>query len=160
MTRGAILPAGALPDPAPDHAPDWTRYLEVDADLAVEMETDTGERTTGRLTGQGHRLRLELDRPELLAGTADRSVVAAVAAQLARAHLRAELHGPRGRIALVDPAHRSRVAALLTGSPHIRIDRPGWALAARAVTRTAIVAAGLGVTALFAVAAIVRHRRS
>jgi hypothetical protein len=69
--------------------PEWTRYLDVDADLSIEVETGAGKRATGRLTGHGHRLRLELDRPELLTGTTDRSAIAAVAAQLARAHLRA-----------------------------------------------------------------------
>jgi hypothetical protein len=150
VTAGSILP--------PDT--EWTQYLDVDADLAIEVETGAGEHTTGRLTGHGHRLRLELDRPELLAGTTDRSAIAAVAGQLARAHLRAELHGPRGRIAVVDPAHKSRVAALLTGSPHITIDRSGWALAARTVGPTTLAAVAGGVVALLACAAVIRRARS
>ena len=108
-----------------EQSPEWTRYLAVDADLDIEVDTAAGEHVTGRLTGHGHRLRLEFDRPELLAETTDRSTLTAVAAQLVRAQLRAELHGPRGRIAVVDPAHTSRVAALLTGSPHISVDRSG-----------------------------------
>ena len=162
MTRGSVLP----PDPALNQSSDWTRYLAVDADLtvdadlAIEVDTAAGQHTTGRLTGHGHRLRLEFDRPEILTETTGRSMVTAVAAQLVSAHLRAELHGPRGRIAVVDPAHTSRVAALLTGSPHITVDRLGWALAARTVASTTVAAVAVGATALLAVAAIVRRRRS
>ena len=120
------------------------------------MDTAAGEHATGRLTGHGHRLRLEFDRPEILTETTDRSMVTAVAAQLVSAHLRAELHGPRGRIAVVDPAHTSRVAALLTGSPHITVDRLGWALAARTVASTTVAAVAVGAT----VAARRRSRRN
>ncbi len=145
-----------------DQSPEWTRYLAVDADLDIEVDTAAGEHATGRLTGHGHRLRLEFDRPELLAETTDRSTLTAVAAQLVRAQLRAELHGPRGRIAVVDPAPTSRVAALLTGSPHISIDRSGWALAARkmapATVAVAVGVVAVAVTALLAAAAVVRRR--
>jgi len=128
------------------------------------VETAAGERTSGRLTSHGHRLRVDLVRPRVVAGTINRSAVTTVAAQLVRAHLRAELHGPRGRIAVVDPDHNSRAAALLTGSPHITIDRPGWALAARTVAPTTIAAAAVsvaavGVTALLTAVAIFRKVR-
>jgi hypothetical protein len=162
VTRGPVLPPDPLLDPARNQSSDWTRYLALDADLAIEVDTAAGEHTTGRLTGHGHRLRLEFDRPEILTETTGRSMVTAAAAQLVSAHLRAELHGPRGRIAVVDPAHTSRVAALLTGSPHITVDRLGWALAARTVASTTVAAVAVGATALLAVAvaAIVRRRRS
>ncbi len=160
MTAGSLVPSDPPLDRARDQSPDWTRYLAVDADLDVEVDTAEGEHVTGRLTSLGHRLRLELDRPEMLMGTADRSTVTAVAAQLAKAQLRAELHGPRGRIAVVDPTHTSRVAALLTGSPHITIDRQGWALVTRTLAPTPIAAVAMGVTALLAAAAVVRRRRS
>jgi len=158
VTRGPVLP----PDPARDRSSDWTRYLALDADLAIEVDTAAGEHTTGRLTGHRHRLRLEFDRPEILIGTTGRSMVTAVVAQLVSAHLRTELHGPRGRIAVVDPAHTSRIAALLTGSPHITVDRLGWALAARTVASTTAAAVAVGATALLAVAvaAVVRRGRS
>jgi hypothetical protein len=159
VTRGSVLPPDPFLDPSRDQSPDWTRYLAVDADLGIEVATAAGERTSGRLTGHGHRLRLDVDRPEILTGTTGRSTVSAVAAQLVRAHLRAELHGPRGRIAAVDSTRESRVSAVLTGSPHITIDRLGWALAARTVAPTIIAAVGIGGTALLA-AAIVHRRRS
>ena len=160
------MTAGSDPvlDLAREQPPEWTRYLAVDADLDIEVDTAAGEHATGRLTGHGHRLRLEFDRPELLAETTDRCTLTAVAAQLVRAQLRAELHGPRGRIAVVDPAHTGRVAALLTGSPHITVDRRGWALAARTMAPATIavaVAAGVvavAVTALLAAAAVIRRR--
>ena len=155
------MTAGSDPllDLVQDQSPEWTRYLAVDADLDIEVDTAAGEHATGRLTGHGHRLRLEFDRPELLAETTDRSTLTAVAAQLVRAQLRAELHGPRGRIAVVDPAPTSRVAALLTGSPHIRStgrgghSRPGGTRATVGRCRCCG-----RVTALLAVAAIVRRR--
>lgn len=145
---------------AVDAAGGWKRYLAVDADLDVEVETPAGERSTGRLTANGHRLRLELDRPELLAGTTSRSAVSAVAAQLVAAQLHGELHGPRGRIAAVDPDHTGRIAALLTGSPHITIDRLGWALAARRAAPATLATVAMGITALLAVSAILRRARS
>jgi len=83
-----------------------------------------------------------------------------VAAQLARAHLRAELHGPRGRIAVVGPTHNGRAAALLTGSPHVRIDRSGWALAARTSAPTTLAAIAGSVAVLFAAASVIRRFRS
>jgi hypothetical protein len=157
VTKGSVLP----PDPARHQSSDWTRYVALDADLAIEVDTAAGEHTTGRLTGHGDRLRLQFDRPEILTETTGRSMVTAVAAQLVSAHLHAELHGPRGRIAVVDPDHTSRVAALLTGSPHITVDRLGWALAARTMASTTVAAVAVGATALLAVAvaAVVRHRR-
>jgi hypothetical protein len=154
--------AGSDPllDLAREQSPEWTRFLAVDADLDIELDTAAGEHATGRLIGHGHRLRLEFDRPEVLAGTADRSTLTAVAAQLVQAQLRAELHGPRGRIAIVDSAHTSRVAAVLTGSPHISIDQSGWALAARkmAPATVAVRVVTVAVTALLAAAAVVRRR--
>lgn len=155
MTAGSLRP----PEPAGSPLPEWTQYLTVDADLDIELDSAAGRHATGRLTSQGHRLRLEFDHPEVLAGTADRSVVTAVAAQLHQAQLRAELHGPRGRIAVFDPAQTSRVAALVAGSPHITIDRPGWLLAARAVAPATLGAVAVGVTAVLTAAAVVRSRR-
>ena len=154
------MPPAPNLESARDSSPDWRRYLAVDADLDIEVATATGEHTTGRLTSNGHRLRLDVDRPEILTGTTRRLTVAAVAAQLVEVHLRAELHGPHGRIAVLDPARTSRVSALLTGSPHIAIDRPGWALAARTMAPTTIAAFAGGVAALLVAATIIRRRRS
>lgn len=160
MSTGSGPLLGRVPDPPAE----WTRYLAVDADLDIEVDTAVGEHVTGRLTGNGHRLRLEVDRPEALTETTDRSTLTAVAAQLVRAQLYAELHGPRGRLAVVDPARTSRVAAVLTGSPHIRIARPGWALAARKTAPTTIAvtvgAIAVAVAVQLAAAAVIRRRRS
>jgi hypothetical protein len=163
VTTGSARPPDALVDPTRARAPEWMRHLAVDADLDLAVDTAAGEHCGGRLTGHGHRLRLEFDRPELLVETADRSTVRAVVAQLIRARLRAELYGPGGRIAVVDPAHESRLAALLLGSAHIRMDRRGWALAARAVTPTATTMVAVGVVAaaaaLLAGALVIGRRR-
>src|SRR5690349_9788966 len=116
------------------------RHLAVDADLDLAVDAAAGEHGGGRLTGHGHRLRLEFDRPEMLVETADRATLRAVVAQLTRAQLRAELYGPGGRIAVVDPAHESssrpcswaaRTSAWTAGGGHSRHARwpprpPPW----------------------------------
>ena len=58
---------------------------------------------------------------------------------LAAAGVRVELHGPRGRVAMIDPERTSRLGALLTGSPHVTLDRAGWALPVRAVLPPRVV---------------------
>ena len=155
MTAEPLRP----PDP-PQAFPDWRRYLAVDADLAIEVDNAAGEHATGRLTSNGHRLRLEFDRPEILTGTADRSTVGVVTAQLARAQLHAELHGPSGRIARVDPDRTSRVSGLLTGSPYLVLDRPGWVLAARTAAPATAAVTAVAAAVIVSAVALVRRRRS
>ena len=155
MTTGS----DPLLDLVQDQSPEWTRYLAVDADLDIEVDTAAGEHATGRLTGHGHRLRLEFDRPELLAETTDRSTLTAVAAQLVRLSSAPSCTGPgpdRGRgsgphepgrcLAHRQPAHQHRPVGVGTRGPKGGLhDRRGRGV--RVVRR---------VTALLAAAAIVR----
>jgi hypothetical protein len=157
VTGRSVLPPGPRFDLPGDPSLEWTRYLAVDADLEIRIDTAAGEHATGRLTGHGHRLRLDLDRPEVLIPPAGRTAVTALASQLTLAHLRAELYGPRGRIAAINPARTSRVARVLTGSPHITVDRLGWALVARTAAPTIITVAVAGATALLAAALLIRR---
>ena len=146
----------------------WMGHLLVDADLDVEIDSGAGGLAVGRLTGSGHRLRLQVDHPEVLAAAAGRSVVAGLAAGLAQAGISAELHGPRGRIAHVDPGRTSRIGALVTGSSHVGIDPAAWALAAAAVSagarrmftadRVLVWVVGAGAAAV--ITALVAHRRA
>ncbi len=134
--------------------------LALDADLEIEVDAGAAGHAVGRLTGTGRRLHLQVDHPEILAAATGRSVVAVVAAELARAGISAELHGPRGRIAHLDPRRTSRLGALVTGSPHVGIDAAAWSvagdLARRALPPGRVVAALAGV----AVAAFVLGRRT
>jgi len=112
-------------------SPDAGR-LVAEVDLRVEVTDHAGRRTAGRLVGTADRLRLDVTDPAVVVAASGRGATEGVAARLAAAGVRAELHGPRGRVAVIDPARTSRVGALLTGSPHIVLDRAGWALPVRA----------------------------
>src|SRR4051794_5442464 len=88
--------------------------------------------TVGRLVGTAQRLRLEVTDPAVVVAASGRGATHGVAARLAAAGVRAELHGPHGRVAVIDPERTSCAGALLTGSPHVVLDRAGWALPLRA----------------------------
>ncbi|HEY0811682.1 MAG TPA: hypothetical protein VGE11_00255 [Pseudonocardia sp.] len=108
--------------------------FDVEADLTVEVDGGADGHAWGRLTGDGRRLRLVVDRPEVLTGSTGRGMVRAVAARLAALDLHVEVHGPRGRIATLDPARNSRLSALVVGSPHIAFAPAAWPLALRTGT--------------------------
>lgn len=111
---------------------DGTRHLVAAADFAVEVTDPWGRHTSGRLVGTGHRLRLEVADPVVVLAATGRGTTQGIGAQLAAAGVRVELHGPQGRVAMIDPERTSRLGALLTGSPHLTLDHAGWVLPARA----------------------------
>lgn len=111
---------------------DGPGHLVAEVDVRVEVTDHAGRHTAGRLVGTGHRLRLEVTDPAVVVAASGRGATQGVAARLAAAGVRAELHGPRGRVAVIDPERTSRIGELLTGSPHITLDRAGWALPVRA----------------------------
>ncbi|GAA4743402.1 hypothetical protein [Actinomycetospora chibensis] len=111
---------------------DGPSHLVAEIDLAMEVTDTSGRHTSGRLVGTGHRLHLEVTDPAVVVAAAGRGATQGVSARLAAAGVRAELHGPRGRVAMIDPERSSRVGRLLTGSPHVTLDRAGWALPVRA----------------------------
>lgn len=163
MTVGSHQLGG--PD-GPDRLGAWVGQLAVEADLSIDFRTHTDELATGRLTGSGQHLRLDLDRPELLVGElgpalvgVGRSRVGGLTDQLAQARVNVELHGPRGRLAEFDPGAHSRVAALLTGSPHIKISPAAWPVALRSVRPSvrSIAVAGAALAAVILVAASSRR---
>jgi len=123
----------ALPPPDDSSGSDGSGgpAFGVEADLTVEIDGGADGRAWGRLTGDGQRLRLVVDRPEVLTGSTGRSTVRALAARLADLGLHVEVQGPRGRIATLDPARNSRLSALVVGSPHIAFEPGAWPLALR-----------------------------
>ena len=135
---------------------DGPGHLIAEVDLAMEVTDTSGRHTSGRLVGTGHRLRLEVTDPAVVVAAAGRGATQGVSARLAAAGVRAELHGPRGRVAMIDPERTSRVGQLLTGTPHVTLDRAGWALPARAalspgaalVVRTAVAVVAVVVVGL------------
>ncbi len=133
---------------------DGPGHLIAEVDLAMEVTDTSGRHTSGRLVGTGHRLRLEVTDPAVVVAAAGRGATQGVSARLAAAGVRAELHGPRGRVAMIDPERTSRVGRLLTGSPHVVLDRAGWALPARAALPPGAALFGR-VAAVVAVVAVV-----
>lgn len=144
---------------------DGAGHLVAEVDVRVEVTDHVGRHTAGRLVGTLPRLRLEVTDPAVVVAASGRDATHGVAARLAAAGVRAELHGPRGRVAVIDPGRTSRVGAVLAGSPHVVLERAGWALPVRAsvppgaVTVLAgAVAAALAVGGLVTGRAVLRRR--
>jgi hypothetical protein len=134
-------------------------HLVAEVDLRVEVTDHAGRHTAGRLVGTARRLRLDVTDPAVVVSASGRGATHGVAARLAAAGVRAELHGPHGRVAVIDPERTSRVATLLTGSPHVLLDRAGWALPVRATLPPGGVAVLAGtVAAVLAGGALVSGR--
>ncbi len=133
MRTGPPASTGPAPgDPTGGPAGGWRTYPEADADLTIDLDVGDGRSAVGRLTGDGHRLRFDVDRPGVFFAATGRPVLSAVAARLAEAGLGVEVHGPRGRVGGLDPNRISRIGALLTGSPHVTVDPTAWSVVARA----------------------------
>lgn len=129
--------------------------LLADVDVALEVTDPTGRRTSGRLVGSGDHLRMTVSDPAVVIAAAGRGAGGSFADRLADAGLRAELYGPRGRVATIDPGRTSRLGALAAGSSHVVLDRSAWVLAAR--TRLPIVrgvALGAAAVVVIVVAAV------
>lgn len=151
--------AGSASYPGSDRVAAWTRQLTVDADLSVDFVSSDDQHATGKLTGSGQHLRFDIDRPDVLIGDLGRSLtgsgralLADVTGQLAQSGVHAEITGPRGRLLAFDPAGRSRVGALLTGSPHITV-APAAVTAALQSVRPSTWLVTLGAVVLAVVAA-------
>ena len=155
MSTGPVGPAPSTPTRG--RFEDRPGHLLAEVDLAIEVTDVHGRRTSGRLVGTGHRLRMEVDDPAVVIAATGRGATRAIGGRLADAGIRAELHGRRGRVARVDPGRTSRVGGLLAGSPHVILDGVGWRLAGRGLlprrrallltaTVAVVVALGAGVS--------------
>ncbi len=160
MSTDPVGPApGALPRGPFEDRPG---HLLAEVDLTLEVTDTDGRRTSGRLVGTGHRLRLEVDDPAVVVAAAGRGATHQLGSRLVEAGVRGELHGPRGRVAMVDPGRTSRAGRLLAGSPHVILERSGWWSVVRALLplrRALLLAAALsGVGAAVAAASSPRIR--
>lgn len=108
--------------------------VEVEADLAISVDAGGRGQATAQITGSGQELQVHTDRPEILAAATGRRAGSSVAAALAAAGVRVELHGPRGRLAVLDPDRVTRAGALL-GSRHLHLRPAAWTAVARAQIR-------------------------
>ena len=168
MTSTSSPPPAPEVDPSPTPGgrfEDGPVHLVAEVDLAVEVTDPAGRATSGRLAGTSHRLRLEVTDPAVVIAAAGRGATHGLGDQLAGLGVRLELHGPRGRVAMIDPGRTSRLGARLAGSPHVVLERGRWVLALRAALppRRAATAAATGtaaVAAALAGALVLRRRRA
>lgn len=94
----------------------------VEADLTFTVDDD-GRTGAGRVTADGHTVRVELDRPGATLAAVPGSPVAAVRALRAvagRLGVRIEVHGPRARLGVVEPARTGRRGRLRIGAAGAR----------------------------------------
>ena len=104
--------------------------LQVDADLRLRVTASNGESTTGRITGSGQVIRVDVERPDILFASVDNADVGRIADLLAEAGLAVHVMGPDGRAAVVGAGASSRIGKLVTGSSAVS---PSLLAAARLV---------------------------
>lgn len=134
--------------------------VEIEADLRMRIDLPTGASSTARVLGRGQRLEVDVARPEVLAGALGRSDLGRVAEVLAAGGITVAVRGPGGPVATLGAGTRSRVGAVLTGSPRVAVV-PAAAIRlgrARAALRSAVVAAG-GAAAVLLVLSVLRRVR-
>ena len=137
--------------------PDPTRRMALVADLALSVDDGDRGRAHGMVTSGAAGLRLDVDRPQVfLDALPPWPDTAGVLRAMVDADLRVEVHGPRGRLAVLDPAWHGRIAGILTGEPALRLTsaavlaclrRPGRWIEMAAVVSAAVV--GVAVAAAF-----------
>lgn len=134
-----------------------TDRLHVEGELALVVSDADGRRTSGTLRGDDDGgVRLDVDRPEVLLGALPaRSSTSDALAVVRELGIRVEVHGPRGRLAVLDPDGSSRLGALLTGEPGLRVSPRAATAWLRGPGRRVVAVAG-ALTALGVVAAVVR----
>jgi hypothetical protein len=94
--------------------------LAVDADLRLEL-TSTAGTTTARVTGNGHRVRVEAERPEVLLAAVSRADVGRAADLLAGAGITVDVRGPHGPVASLGAGTSDRLGRAVTGSRRVAI---------------------------------------
>ena len=134
-----------------------TDRLHIEGELALEVEDVDGRHASGTLRGDdAGGVRLDVDRPEVLLGALPDRVSTSGALAIARElGVRVEVHGPRGRLAVLDPDGSSRLAALVTGEPGLRVSPAAAAAWVRGPGRRLVPLVG-AVVALGAVVLVVR----
>jgi hypothetical protein len=98
--------------------------LAVEADLRFSVEVSGARTVSGHLCGSGTALELRVDEPFVFAGRRDAATVRGVAEGLARRGLSVTVVGPSGPLVTLGRRRRgSWVQRLVTGSPHVRVER-------------------------------------
>ncbi len=128
--------------------------LHLEADLEVSVDGPGGH-TSGRVRDHGDVLRVDVDRPHVLAtglARGGRGSLPEHLRDLGLGDLTVEVRGPKGRVAVWDPSTSSRWGALLTGDRHVHLERAGAGVLGRValawvVRRRVVIATVLGVGA-------------
>ncbi len=139
--------------------------LDLDADLRLSVTSATGERTSGRLTGTGREVRLDVERPDVLFSAVNPADAGRFADALSAAGVTVRVFGPGGPAGVIGAGASSRLGRIVTGSPAVA---PSLSGAVRTVSSTARAAltrrpgaslAGAGIAVLVAVAVLRNLRR-
>jgi hypothetical protein len=137
---------------------DGTR-LAVEADLRLQVTTERGETTSARVTGRGHELRVDVERPEVLLAAVDPRDVGQVADLLAASGVTVHVVGPDGPAATVGAGASSRLGRAVTGSRNVApVPRAAASLALSTPAARRVLAV-LVPAVLAALAAVLRRRR-
>ncbi len=101
---------------------------EVEADLRVELVAAGGETVSGRLSGQANRLTLDVDHPEVFAGSRDAGMVRAVAETLAGRGIRVRVVHDDVHLVTIGAVRAPFWQRRATGSSYIRVGswRGAW----------------------------------
>jgi hypothetical protein len=123
--------------------------LVLDADLRVQVTTAAGESASAHVQGNGRRINVTSDRPDVLFAAVDRADVGRMADLLAAAGVTVDVVGPVGGVATLGADVTSRVGRLVTGSTRVAVApraarhlvparAVGWTVAAVGAVATAI----------------------
>jgi len=104
--------------------------LTVDADLEFSVDLPGQRTVTGVLTGSGKALELRVSNPVMFAGRTDAQAVRGLAKGLADQGLSLSVVAPHGPLITLGTTRASWLQRRVTGSRHIRIERPAalWSL--------------------------------
>ncbi|OZM80815.1 hypothetical protein CFP66_18955 [Pseudonocardia sp. MH-G8] len=139
--------------------PDPPRHMALVADLALSV--DAGDGARAKVTSGAAGLRLDVDRPQVfLDALPPWPDTAEVLRAMADADLRVEAHGPRGRLAVLDPTSRSSIMGILTGEPALRLTPAAVLACMRRPGRRMGVAAAVSAAAVAVAVAVACIRRS
>jgi hypothetical protein len=97
--------------------------LTVEADLAFSVDLPGSGSVSGRLTGSGKALQLQLSDPFLFAGRSDSGAIRGLARGLAVQGLSLTVVTPSGPLVTLGAARTSWWQRRLTGSRHMRVER-------------------------------------
>lgn len=131
--------------------------LSVDADLRLQVTSPAGESTTAVVTASGREVRVDVERPEVLLATVDRTDVGRVADLLAASGVTVRVMGPDGPAATIGAGTSSRFGKFITGSSAVA--PAPRAAAGLALSNPALQVVAIAVPVLLAVLAAFRRRR-